>query len=135
MPTDILTISIDRTADPDGEQLRGLIDAELTYERARTARQRWLSVLAVGALIALIAHALGVDGDAAWASALSTAVLAAIATRAALAALAAQRSYTRWSAALSLHPGAVLRSAPEDWRHPPRTCGDKSSAPLTASWP
>jgi hypothetical protein len=114
MPTDILTISIDRTTDPDGEQLRGLIDAELAYERARTARQRWLSVLAVGALIALIAHARGVDGDAAWASALSAAVLAAIAMRAALAALAAQRSYRRWSAALSLHPGAVLRGAPED---------------------
>ena len=110
MATDILTISVNHAADPDGAQLQTLLAAELAYERARSTRQRWLGITVCAALLALIIRTLGIDTvPPSWV----LVAAAALALRTALAALVEHQRHRRWSAALSQHPGAVLRSPPE----------------------
>ena len=110
MDTDILTVSIDHAADPDGVHLQALLATELAYERARSIRQRWLGIAVCAGLVAFIVRALGIDIVPPW---WTTLAAAALALRTALAVVVEQYRHRRWSAALALRPGAVLHTPPE----------------------
>jgi len=109
MSTDILTVRLDHTADPDGAQLQRLLAAELAYERARHTRQRWLGIAICAALVALIVRTLGIDTVPPW---WITLAAAALAVRTGLAVLIERHHHRRWSDALARHPAAVVHTAP-----------------------
>jgi hypothetical protein len=99
---EVITIASGAGVDPDGAQLRGVLDARLAYERARAIRRRWLSGLALTAASAWLAAP-------AWPAVAATAGTLVM-LRTAVAAAMERRWYRRWTDAVADHPGAsVLR--------------------------
>src|SRR5262245_37910174 len=108
--SDILTITIDPSVDPDGSHLRQLLERELDYEHARAAWLRWAWILAVATCVRWL-----VWPQLAWVlpvvlRGVAMPVWLAVSARAATAGVVVWYRSRRWDAALARHPAATVQS-------------------------
>jgi hypothetical protein len=113
MSTDILTVRLDHTADPEGTRLQTLLATELAYERAHTTRQRWLGIAVCAGIVALIIRVLGIDADAGWSTTFATAAVAVLSLRTGIAVLVEQHRHRRWSQRCPAIPAPCWAARPE----------------------
>jgi len=108
---EIFTLAPDHTSDPDGERLRAILDAHLDYERARTARRRWVVALAVGCGLTWFLAIPQLALLPAWAASLGAAVCGAVAVPVGIAGLVEWYRYSRWMRAMTEHGHAAAASS------------------------
>ena len=108
--SDILTIAVGPSFDPDGSKLRHLLDCELDYEHARAAWARWAWILAIATCMRWF-----VWPQLAWLlpvvlRGVAMPVWLAVSARAAIAGALVWYRSRRWDEALAKHPAATVQS-------------------------